>query len=161
MNVLAHPPVWRAMHSLLVRADVWRMPWGGACRTAMWLRAKELDKKAGALGRKLAKGLETDEEEEEEEDCYDTSEIEASGIIFSPVKRYPWHAPLSCPCLGPGVENAGSWGIPVAHGSLLWQNVRKLPSLLALDRVCCRFPCSHYLLGFLLLPLVGTYSGPC
>uniref|UniRef100_A0A8D2PYS7 C2 domain-containing protein n=1 Tax=Zosterops lateralis melanops TaxID=1220523 RepID=A0A8D2PYS7_ZOSLA len=69
--------------------------------------AKELDKKAGALGRKLAKGLETDEEEEEEEDCYDTSEIEASGIIFSPVKRYPWHAPLSCPCLGPGVENIG------------------------------------------------------
>ncbi|XP_063260879.1 fer-1-like protein 4 isoform X2 [Prinia subflava] len=54
--------------------------------TAEWLRAKELDKKAGALGRKLAKGLETDEEEEEEEDFYDTSEIEASGIIFSPVK---------------------------------------------------------------------------
>ncbi|XP_038015240.1 fer-1-like protein 4 isoform X3 [Motacilla alba alba] len=54
--------------------------------TAEWLRAKELDKKAAALGRKLAKGLETDEEEEEEEDFYDTSEIEASGIIFSPVK---------------------------------------------------------------------------
>ncbi|XP_063028096.1 fer-1-like protein 4 isoform X4 [Melospiza melodia melodia] len=54
--------------------------------TAQWLRAKELDKKAAALGRKLAKGLETDEEEEEEEDFYDTSEIEASGIIFSPVK---------------------------------------------------------------------------
>uniref|UniRef100_A0A8D2MSX5 C2 domain-containing protein n=1 Tax=Zonotrichia albicollis TaxID=44394 RepID=A0A8D2MSX5_ZONAL len=53
--------------------------------------AKELDKKAAALGRKLAKGLETDEEEEEEEDFYDTSEIEASGIIFSPVKRYPQH----------------------------------------------------------------------
>ncbi|XP_071311537.1 fer-1-like protein 4 [Agelaius tricolor] len=54
--------------------------------TAEWLRAKELDKKAASLGRKLAKGLETDEEEEEEEDFYDTSEIEASGIIFSPVK---------------------------------------------------------------------------
>uniref|UniRef100_A0A8C3DYU5 Uncharacterized protein n=1 Tax=Corvus moneduloides TaxID=1196302 RepID=A0A8C3DYU5_CORMO len=61
---------------------------------------------AAALGRKLAKGLETDEEEEEEEDLYDTSEIEASGIIFSPVKRYPWHALLSCLCLVPGVENA-------------------------------------------------------
>ncbi|XP_041877663.1 fer-1-like protein 4 isoform X1 [Corvus kubaryi] len=54
--------------------------------TAEGLRAKALDKKAAALGRKLAKGLETDEEEEEEEDLYDTSEIEASGIIFSPVK---------------------------------------------------------------------------
>uniref|UniRef100_A0A8C3XGV3 C2 domain-containing protein n=1 Tax=Cyanoderma ruficeps TaxID=181631 RepID=A0A8C3XGV3_9PASS len=75
--------------------------------------AKELDKKAGALGRKLTKGLETDEEEEEEEDFYDTSEMETSGIIFSPVKRYPWHALLSCPCLGPGVESARSWGIPI------------------------------------------------
>uniref|UniRef100_A0A8C5TYN9 C2 domain-containing protein n=1 Tax=Malurus cyaneus samueli TaxID=2593467 RepID=A0A8C5TYN9_9PASS len=51
------------------------------------LRAKELDQKAATLGRKLAKGLETDEEEEEEEDFYDASEIEASGIILSPVKR--------------------------------------------------------------------------
>lgn len=82
------------------------MVWGGACRTAECPRGKELDKKAAALGRKLAKGLETDEEEEEEEDFYDTSEIEASGIIFSPVKRYPWHALLSCFCLGPGVESA-------------------------------------------------------
>lgn len=79
---------------------------GAACRTAEGLRAKALDKKAAALGRKLAKGLETDEEEEEEEDFYDTSEIEALGIIFSPVKRYPWHALLSCPCLGPGIESA-------------------------------------------------------
>lgn len=78
----------------------------GVCRTAQWLRAKELDKKAAALGRKLAKGLETDEEEEEEEDFYNTSEIEALGIIFSPVKRYPWHDLLSCPYLGPGVESA-------------------------------------------------------
>ncbi|XP_032930543.1 fer-1-like protein 4 [Catharus ustulatus] len=54
--------------------------------TAEGPRGKELDKKAAVLGRKLAKGLETDEEEEEEEDFYDTSEIEASGIIFSPVK---------------------------------------------------------------------------
>ncbi|OWK53651.1 Otoferlin [Lonchura striata] len=51
-----------------------------------WLRVKELDKKAAALGRKLAKGLETDEEEEEEEDFYYTSETGASGTIFSPVK---------------------------------------------------------------------------
>lgn len=36
---------------------------GGACRTTEWLRVKELDKKAAALGRKLAIGLETDEEE--------------------------------------------------------------------------------------------------
>lgn len=49
----------------------------------------ELDRRAAALGRKLAKGLETDEEEEEgEEDFYDVSEMEVSGIIFSPVKRY-------------------------------------------------------------------------
>ncbi|KAI1233270.1 hypothetical protein IHE44_0004437 [Lamprotornis superbus] len=54
--------------------------------TAECPRGKELDKKAAALGRKLTKGLETDDEEEEEEDFYDTSEIEASGIIFSPVK---------------------------------------------------------------------------
>lgn len=46
------------------------------------------------LGRKLAKGLDTDEEEEEEEDFYDVSEMEVSGIVFSPVKRYPWCALL-------------------------------------------------------------------
>ncbi|XP_059683156.1 fer-1-like protein 4 [Gavia stellata] len=51
------------------------------------LRASELDRRAMALGRKLAKGLETDEEEEEEEeDFYDVSEMEVSGIVFSPVK---------------------------------------------------------------------------
>ncbi|XP_072773289.1 fer-1-like protein 4 [Taeniopygia guttata] len=55
-------------------------------RTTEWLRVKELDKKSAALGRKLAKGLETDEEEEEEEDFYDTSETGALGTIFSPVK---------------------------------------------------------------------------
>ncbi|XP_051489419.1 fer-1-like protein 4 [Apus apus] len=50
-------------------------------------RASELDRRAAALGRKLAKGLETDEEEEEEEeDFYDVSEMEVSGIVFSPVK---------------------------------------------------------------------------
>ncbi|KAM6298716.1 fer-1-like protein 4 [Aegotheles albertisi] len=49
-------------------------------------RARELDRRAAALGRKLAKGLETDEEEEEEEDFYDVSEMEVSGIVFSPVK---------------------------------------------------------------------------
>ncbi|XP_069727809.1 fer-1-like protein 4 [Phaenicophaeus curvirostris] len=51
------------------------------------LRASELDRRAAALGRKLAKGLETDEEEEEEEeDFYDVSEMEVSAVIFSPVK---------------------------------------------------------------------------
>ncbi|RLV92857.1 hypothetical protein DV515_00013628 [Chloebia gouldiae] len=54
--------------------------------TTEGLRVKELDKKAAALGRKLAKGLETDEEQEEEEDFYDTSETGASGTIFSTVK---------------------------------------------------------------------------
>ncbi|KAM6242733.1 fer-1-like protein 4 isoform 3-T3 [Spheniscus humboldti] len=50
-------------------------------------RASELDRRAATLGRKLAKGLETDEEEEdEEEDFYDVSEMEVSGIVFSPVK---------------------------------------------------------------------------
>ncbi|XP_075577107.1 fer-1-like protein 4 [Pelecanus crispus] len=50
-------------------------------------RASELDRRATVLGRKLAKGLETDEEEEEEEeDFYDVSEMEVSGIVFSPVK---------------------------------------------------------------------------
>ncbi|XP_075295033.1 fer-1-like protein 4 isoform X2 [Opisthocomus hoazin] len=50
-------------------------------------RASELDRRAAALGRKLAKGLETDEEEEEEgDDFYDVSETEVSGIVFSPVK---------------------------------------------------------------------------
>ncbi|XP_014816680.1 PREDICTED: fer-1-like protein 4 isoform X1 [Calidris pugnax] len=50
-------------------------------------RASELDRRAAALGRKLAKGLDTDEEEEEEEeDFYDVSEMEISGIVFSPVK---------------------------------------------------------------------------
>ncbi|XP_074776128.1 fer-1-like protein 4 [Athene noctua] len=48
-------------------------------------RASELDRRAAALGRKLAKGLETDEEEEEE-DFYDVSEVEVSGVVFSPVK---------------------------------------------------------------------------
>ncbi|XP_054254903.1 fer-1-like protein 4 [Indicator indicator] len=55
-------------------------------------RVSELDRRAAALGRKLAKGLETDEEEEEEEeDFYDVSEMEVSGIIFSPVKSRSRH----------------------------------------------------------------------
>uniref|UniRef100_A0A8C8AJK5 C2 domain-containing protein n=1 Tax=Otus sunia TaxID=257818 RepID=A0A8C8AJK5_9STRI len=74
-----------------------RVMWGG-CRAAEGPRASELDRRAAALGRKLAKGLETDEEEEEE-DFYDVSEVEVSGIVFSPVKRYPWLALLSCPFL--------------------------------------------------------------
>ncbi|XP_030359330.1 fer-1-like protein 4 [Strigops habroptila] len=50
-------------------------------------RGSELDRRAAALGRKLAKGLDTDEEEEEEEeDFYDASEMEVSGIVFSPVR---------------------------------------------------------------------------
>ncbi|XP_008945990.1 PREDICTED: fer-1-like protein 4, partial [Merops nubicus] len=50
-------------------------------------RVSELDRRAATLGRKLAKGLETDEEEEEEEeDFYDVSEVEVSGVVFSPVK---------------------------------------------------------------------------
>ncbi|GAB0197135.1 fer-1-like protein 4 [Grus japonensis] len=57
------------------------------------LRASELDRRAAALGRKLAKGLETDEEEEKE-DFYDVSEVEVSGIVFSPVKRYPCRSRL-------------------------------------------------------------------
>uniref|UniRef100_A0A8C4YDY2 C2 domain-containing protein n=1 Tax=Gopherus evgoodei TaxID=1825980 RepID=A0A8C4YDY2_9SAUR len=48
-------------------------------------QARELDKKATALGRKLVKGLETDEEEEEYDD---ESDMEFLGIVFSPVKRY-------------------------------------------------------------------------
>uniref|UniRef100_A0A8C0AN34 C2 domain-containing protein n=1 Tax=Buteo japonicus TaxID=224669 RepID=A0A8C0AN34_9AVES len=63
-------------------------------RAAEAPRASELDRRAAALGRKLAKGLETDDEEEEE-DLYDVSEMEVSGIVFSPVKRYPWCALLS------------------------------------------------------------------
>ncbi|KYO40974.1 otoferlin isoform A [Alligator mississippiensis] len=46
-------------------------------------RTTELDKKARILGRKLVKGLETDDEEE---DYYDMSDLEFSGIVFSPVK---------------------------------------------------------------------------
>ncbi|XP_027639538.1 fer-1-like protein 4 isoform X3 [Falco peregrinus] len=48
-------------------------------------RASELDRRAAVLGRKLAKGLETDEEEEDEDFC-DASEMEVSGIVFSPVR---------------------------------------------------------------------------
>ncbi|KAH0619024.1 hypothetical protein JD844_018627 [Phrynosoma platyrhinos] len=46
-------------------------------------RAADLDRKAAALGRKLVKGLETDDDED---DYYDVSDMEFSGIVFSPVK---------------------------------------------------------------------------
>lgn len=55
-------------------------------------RARELDKKATALGRKLVKGLETDDEED---DYDDESDMEFLGIVFSPVKRYLAHIPFS------------------------------------------------------------------
>uniref|UniRef100_A0A669R3E2 C2 domain-containing protein n=1 Tax=Phasianus colchicus TaxID=9054 RepID=A0A669R3E2_PHACC len=64
-------------------------------RAAEGPRASELDRRAVTLGRKLAKGLETEEEEEEEEeDFYDVSDVEVSGIVFSPVRRYRWCALL-------------------------------------------------------------------
>lgn len=118
--------------------------WWGVCRAAEGPRARELDRRAAALGRKLAKGLETnEEEEEEEEDFYDVSEMEVSGIAFSPVKRYPWHGLLSCPCLGPGVESASSWGDFWGHlaslGTLLLQNVRNRQSPMAPNRDCWEF----------------------
>uniref|UniRef100_A0A8C4XN19 C2 domain-containing protein n=1 Tax=Falco tinnunculus TaxID=100819 RepID=A0A8C4XN19_FALTI len=62
----------------------WCVTWQGVCRAAEGPRASELDRRAAVLGRKLAKGLETDEEEEDE-DFYDASEMEVSGIVFSPV----------------------------------------------------------------------------
>lgn len=43
------------------------------------------------------------------------------------------------PLLGSWDRKCSLWRIPAAHGSLLWQNVRKLPSLMALDRVCWGF----------------------
>lgn len=60
-------------------------------------RTTELDKKARILGRKLVKGLETDDEEE---DYYDMSDLEFSGIVFSPVKRYLSYSILLSPSLG-------------------------------------------------------------
>lgn len=48
-------------------------------------RAADLDRKAAVLGRKLVKGLETDDDED---DYYDVSDMEFSGIVFTPVKRY-------------------------------------------------------------------------
>lgn len=50
-------------------------------------RAADLDRKAAVLGRKLVKGLETDDDED---DYYDVSDMEFSGIVFSPVKRYSY-----------------------------------------------------------------------
>uniref|UniRef100_A0A670IJH9 C2 domain-containing protein n=1 Tax=Podarcis muralis TaxID=64176 RepID=A0A670IJH9_PODMU len=47
-------------------------------------RAADLDRKAAVLGRKLVKGLETDDDED---DYYDVSDMEFSGIVFTPVKR--------------------------------------------------------------------------
>nr|XP_056700148.1 fer-1-like protein 4 [Euleptes europaea] len=48
-------------------------------------QAADLDRKAAALGRKLVKGLETDDDD----DYYDVSDMEFSGIVFSPVKSRP------------------------------------------------------------------------
>ncbi|KAL8179278.1 UNVERIFIED_CONTAM: hypothetical protein K2H54_062417 [Gekko kuhli] len=45
-------------------------------------QAAALDRKAAVLGRKLVKGLETDDDD----DYYDVSDMEFSGIVFSPVK---------------------------------------------------------------------------
>ncbi|XP_030068852.1 fer-1-like protein 4 isoform X1 [Microcaecilia unicolor] len=53
-------------------------------------KANDLDKKATLLGRQLVKGSEGDVEDDY--DDYDVSEIEVSGISFSPVKsrsKYP------------------------------------------------------------------------
>lgn len=47
-------------------------------------QAADLDRKAAVLGRKLVKGLETDDDD----DYYDVTDMEFSGIVFSPVKRY-------------------------------------------------------------------------
>uniref|UniRef100_A0A8D0DJR1 C2 domain-containing protein n=1 Tax=Salvator merianae TaxID=96440 RepID=A0A8D0DJR1_SALMN len=45
-------------------------------------RAADLDRKAAVLGRKLVKGLETDDDED---DYYDVSDMEFSGIVFGPI----------------------------------------------------------------------------
>uniref|UniRef100_G1KWU1 C2 domain-containing protein n=1 Tax=Anolis carolinensis TaxID=28377 RepID=G1KWU1_ANOCA len=52
-------------------------------RDAELKRAADLDRKAAALGRQLVKGLETDDDED---DYYDVSDMEFSGIVFTPVK---------------------------------------------------------------------------
>lgn len=55
------------------------------CRPDELKRAADLDRKAAVLGRKLVKGLETDDDED---DYYDVSDMEFSGIVFAQVKRY-------------------------------------------------------------------------
>jgi len=72
------------------------------------------------LGRKLAKGLETEEEEEEEEeDFYDVSDVEVSGIVFSPVKRYQCCALPTSLCLGVGGASSTwiLWGFCISWHS--------------------------------------------
>lgn len=59
-------------------------------------RAADLDRKAAILGRKLVKGLETDDDED---DYYDVSDMEFSGIVFSPVKRYTFFSTTAHKCL--------------------------------------------------------------
>lgn len=134
--------------------------WWGVCRAAEASRASELDRRAAALGRKLAKGLETDDEEEEE-DFYDVSEMEVSGIVFSPVKRYPWCALLSW---------ALGWKVPACGGFLhllafcfcrMSETFSlQLPQTGTVGDLLIPRARGHYLPGFPLLPLVGACSGP-
>lgn len=148
------------MHSPLIRAG--GAGCDGVCRAAEEPRARDLDRRAAALGRKLAKGLDTDEEEEEEEeDFYDVSEMEVSGIVFSPVKRYPWCAFLFCSRLSPWMESASSWGDlwdnRASLGILLLQHVGNLRSPMGPNRDCWGFAHSQGKgPGLLLLPLVGA-----
>ncbi|KAM9647451.1 fer-1-like protein 4 isoform 6-T7 [Morphnus guianensis] len=124
-------------------------------------RVSELDRRAAALGRKLVKGLETDDEEEEE-DFYDVSEMEVSGIVFSPVKRYPWCALLSW---------ALGWKVPACGGILhllafcfcrMSETFSlQLPQTGTVGDLLIPRARGHYLPGFPLLPLVGACSGPC
>lgn len=146
------------MHSPLIRAG--GAGCDGVCRAAEEPRARDLDRRAAALGRKLAKGLDTDEEEEEEEeDFYDVSEMEVSGIVFSPVKRYPWCAFLFCSRLSPWMESASSWGDlwdnRASLGILLLHHVGNLRSPMGPNRDCWGFAHSQGKgPGLLLLPLV-------
>lgn len=121
-----------------------------------------MDRKAAALGRKLAKGLETEEEEEEEEeDFYDVSDMEVSGIVFSPVKRYLW---LCSSCMVCGVGGASSWGdcwgqscISWHFASIKYQKISVFPnrSRSALDLLILGLR-GCYLLGFQVASLGGV-----
>lgn len=115
MRLSTHLLAWRRVHNPLINTDGDVV---GDFRAAKGPRASEMDRKAAALGRKLAKGLETEEEEEEEEeDFYDVSDMEVSGIVFSPVKRYLW---LYSSCMGCGVGGASSWGDCWGQSCISW-----------------------------------------